>query len=245
MKTWKAFTSWTPSFFASNYSAVEITVRRCRDISNSCRMRLGDYLTYMASTRDDDPYYLSGWKFEFDIPELVGDYLAPEYFNSWHTRFPPGLRPCWRWLFIGGTNTGTRMHLDVMMTSAWNGVISGRKRWLLYSPDQQELVYEGRVDAFNPDLDRHPLLRDAKPLECTQEPGDILFTPSGWWHQVVNEKPCISITENFINETNYSDIMKYLANSSRFIRRQLNLPEDLDPQLFMRQYLPEINLPAE
>jgi len=245
MKTWKAFTSWTPAFFADNYGTVEVTVRQCGNNPNSCRMKLGDYLTYMANTHDGAPYYLSGWKFEFDIPELMDDYLPPEYFHSWHTRLPPELRPCWRWLFIGGANTGTRMHLDVMMTSAWNGVISGRKRWLLYSPDQQERVYKGRVDAFNPDFDRYPLLRDARPLECIQEPGDILFTPSGWWHQVVNEMPCISITENFINETNYRDVMKYLADSSQSIKRQLNLPRDFDLQQFMQQHLLQMDPSAE
>jgi oxalate decarboxylase/phosphoglucose isomerase-like protein (cupin superfamily) len=35
-----------------------------------------------------------------------------------------------------------------------------------------------------------------------QRPGDIIYTPSNWWHQVRNETCTLALTENFINETN-------------------------------------------
>jgi oxalate decarboxylase/phosphoglucose isomerase-like protein (cupin superfamily) len=39
-------------------------------------------------------------------------------------------------------------------------------------------------------------------LSCVQRPGDIIFTPSNWWHQVRNDTCTLALTENFINETN-------------------------------------------
>jgi histone arginine demethylase JMJD6 len=241
MRDWQAMADWTPEFFARHYGSVEVTVQRCRSASDTCRMRLHDYLEYMKTTQDGDPYYLSAWRFENDAPELLQHYTIPEYFYSWHTRLPKPIRPTWRWLFIGGANTGTKMHLDVMMTSAWNGVISGRKRWLFYSPDQREQVYDGNVDAFNPDLEQYPLYADARPLACEQEPGDIVFTPTGWYHQVINEQPCISITENFLNETNSRAVMECIVHSSELIKQRFNLPEDLDVAQLVLQHIPEMS----
>jgi ribosomal protein L16 Arg81 hydroxylase len=48
-------------------------------------------------------------------------------------------------------------------------------------------------------------------LQCVQEPGDIVFIPSGWWHQVRNEEPGIAVTENFVNATNAKAVGAYLA----------------------------------
>jgi jumonji domain-containing protein 7 len=34
---------------------------------------------------------------------------------------------------------------------------------------------------------RYPNYRHAKPLTVTLEPGDALFVPALWWHEVVSE----------------------------------------------------------
>lgn len=245
MRDWQILTDWTPEFFARHYGSVEVNVTRCRSTTDTCRMRLGDYLEYVKTTQDHDPYYLSAWKFEHDAPELLQQYTAPECFYSWHTRLPQQIRPVWRWLFIGGANTGTKMHLDVLMTSAWNGVISGRKRWLFYPPDQRDQVYDGNVDAFHPDLQQYPLYADARPLACEQEAGDIVFTPTGWYHQVINEQPGISITENFINETNAHAVMKCILHSSDLIKQRFNLPADCDVAQLVLQHIPEMSAALE
>jgi hypothetical protein len=41
-------------------------------------------------------------------------------------------------------------------------------------------------------------------LECIQEPGEIIFVPSGWHHQVYNLEDTISINHNWLNAYNLS-----------------------------------------
>lgn len=92
--------------------------------------------------------------------------------------------------------------------------ISGEKRVTLFDPHHNEDLYEahipeailgftptsGRfhrrtllqstsmvmspVDIANPDLDEFPKFARARRLECTLRPGDVLFMPAFWWHEV-------------------------------------------------------------
>jgi len=49
------------------------------------------------------------------------------------------------------------------------------------------------VDPDNPDLERHPLFALASPVEVVLDPGDILFLPACWYHQVKQEGFCVSV----------------------------------------------------
>jgi hypothetical protein len=79
------------------------------------------------------------------------------------------------------------------------GVIRGRKRFLLFSPDQVDRMYpcpvqgiadnikrnwSAVVDVFNPDYSRFPQLAEAVCHEVVLEAGEMLFIPKFWWHAV-------------------------------------------------------------
>lgn len=40
------------------------------------------------------------------------------------------------------------------------------------------------VDIEEPDLTRYPLFSDARRVQCSLRPGDVLFMPAFWWHEV-------------------------------------------------------------
>ena len=44
--------------------------------------------------------------------------------------------------------------------------------------------YQSIVDAFDYDKRKYPLLEKADALEFEQLPGEMLFIPTGWFHQV-------------------------------------------------------------
>src|SRR5262249_21988689 len=83
--------------------------------------------------------------------------------------------------------------------------VEGRKRFLLFNPSQFDRLYPGplntrtqhlsRIDLTAPDLDRFPKLAKAEYWEAVVTPGDLLFMPAFWWHQV--SSPDLSVSVNY------------------------------------------------
>ena len=229
-KDWKAMSLWTFDFLKSEYGLVEVKVRNLNGEVQTITM--GDYIDYINAPNGRKTIFLEeGWNFADLHPELLTDYSAPLYFNNWLDRVPINKRrrSCWRWFFIGPQGSGSSMHTDTMDSSAWLTITKGRKKWIFFSPEDEPYLYEGKVDAFNPDLDKFPLFAQASPIHYTQHPGEIVYIPSLWWHQVLNETDCIALTENFVNETNSDLFRAYLLKHNR-----------LDALERLAQFIPEL-----
>ena len=95
-----------------------------------------------------------------------------------------------------GTGITTPTHLD-----EWNNigcVVSGRRRFTLFPPEQIANLYIGPLDfaptgapmslvrLHEPDFTRFPRFRQALTAAVTAvlEPGDAIFIPPLWWHHV-------------------------------------------------------------
>jgi hypothetical protein len=58
----------------------------------------------------------------------------------------------------------------------------------------------------------YPTLKeDMKPIEFVQEAGEMVFIPGGWWHQVLNLTETVSVTQNFVNESNFLWVVEALV----------------------------------
>jgi hypothetical protein len=95
--------------------------------------------------------------------------------------------------FIGGRGTRTPLHAET--PGNFYVQVEGRKRWWLYPPGSllfldppaarmQHFHTEG--DPAAPDPSTHPLLAAADRYETVLEPGDVLWFPPFWWHDVKN-----------------------------------------------------------
>ena len=63
-------------------------------------------------------------------PSLIEDYEVPEFFKEDLFSFmDDSERPPFRWLVIGPPRSGASWHVDPALTSAWNTLIRGRKRY--------------------------------------------------------------------------------------------------------------------
>ncbi|MDP9045685.1 MAG: cupin-like domain-containing protein [Pseudomonadota bacterium] len=103
-------------------------------------------------------------------------------------------------LWLGNSIT-TPAHFDEARNIAC--VVAGRRRFTLFPPEQVGNLYVGPLDHTptatpislvsmrQPDFSRHPRYREA--LEAAQVaelgPGDALFIPTLWWHQVESLAP--------------------------------------------------------
>ena len=95
-----------------------------------------------------------------------------------------------------GNRTITPAHYDISNNLACCMV--GARRFTLFPPDQVANLYPGpldptpagqvvsMVDFRNPDFARYPRFRDALARAQVADllPGDVLFYPALWWHQV-------------------------------------------------------------
>jgi hypothetical protein len=95
-----------------------------------------------------------------------------------------------------GTQTTVAAHFDAFNNVAC--VVSGRRRFTLFAPEQVSNLYVGpldntisgaptsMVDLKNPDFERFPRFRTALAAAkvAELEPGDAIYIPALWWHQV-------------------------------------------------------------
>lgn len=210
---WKT-SRWTLDFFKEQKGALNFPVTR-KNADNlkdeQKEMKLSEYIPYMFENEKapvENPYYLNT---SFHPTEdLLPDYKVPEYFECRFNNFrnDPD-RSTLSWIYLAPTNSVTGLHIDTIASSAWNLVISGRKFWVFYPPEQNPYLYGGAVNPFAPDLKKHELYKKASPIICVQNPGETIFTPSGWYHAVLNLKMGVSLTENFINQYNIEKVKAY------------------------------------
>lgn len=225
--TWPARHKWTTDQLLQDYGdvAFKISQRSFGKIS----MKFKDYVSYMKLQHDEDPLYIFDEKFGEAAPNLLKDYSVPYLFQEdLFDILDTDKRPSYRWLIIGPERSGASWHVDPALTSAWNTLLCGRKRWALYPPGKVPLGVtvhvndeDGDVNIETPSslqwwLDFYPLLADEdKPIECTQLPGETIYVPSGWWHCVLNLETTIAVTQNFVNSNNFEFVCLDMAPGYR------------------------------
>ena len=114
--------------------------------------------------------------------------LAKDNRSDFFTKTEPRL-----WI---GNEAIVPVHYDVSDNLAC--VVAGRRRFILFPPEQTCNLYPGSldttpagtpismVDLNQPDLARYPLFKHAQAEAYSAElaPGDAIFIPMLWWHQV-------------------------------------------------------------
>ncbi len=76
--------------------------------------------------------------------------------------------------------------------------VIGRKRVVLFSPQEALNLYLNGdksevVDIDNPDLTKYPKFKNAVKHECYLEPGDSLFIPALWFHNVIAQEFSVGV----------------------------------------------------
>lgn len=140
-------------------------------------MSMGQYLDLVEAGTHALPPYLGN----LELRELNRLCHWPTYFDKMG---PPRF-------WVGPAGTVTPLHCDYddnIFAQVW-----GRKRIILSPPHHDDFLYPTVANAIlfgspfdpeAPDFDKFPLARQASMIECIVAPGDMLYVPAGWYHQV-------------------------------------------------------------
>jgi [protein]-arginine 3-hydroxylase / protease len=209
MKGWKALSSWNADYFKSAIGRREVRVQVSRTNYFPAihgteepahikrlnkRMPFDDYADLISSeNRAADRYYISQELLADKFPALVADIQRPAFIDR-------SLRVKNAFWF-GQAGNITPLHYDLVYNLSVQ--VWGRKRFTLFDPAQFPLLYPfpvysevaqfSRVNIERPDFIRFPKFQKARPVECTLEPGEMLYTPPFWWHQVHSLNTAISL----------------------------------------------------
>jgi hypothetical protein len=126
---WPAYKKWTPEYL------IETSGKEVRFVAGSVHFTMADYFSYANQQADDLPLYLFDKHFARNVPALANDFTVPEYFSEDLFRVMGDARPDFRWIIIGPKLSGSSFHKDPNCTSAWNAVVSGRKKWIMFPPN--------------------------------------------------------------------------------------------------------------
>ena len=173
------------------------------------------FMEYMSIQTDDNPLYVFEGNLEDDgRNELLADYSVPQYFSDdLFSLVDEARRPPYRWFLIGPERSGTCIHVDPLGTSAWNTLLVGRKRWVMFPPRTAKAIVIGKRHfksggddepyGWFRDILPHVLLEVEGAIEFVQYPGETVFIASGWWHAVLNMDDTIAVTQNYVSSVNF------------------------------------------
>lgn len=95
-------------------------------------------------------------------------------------------------LLVGMEGVITPVHYDEQQN--FFAQIHGYKRFLLFEPGMFPCLYpypvyhphdrQSQVDFDNPDFEKFPKLPELRGQQAILAPGDVLYLPVYWWHQV-------------------------------------------------------------
>ncbi|KAL7606786.1 hypothetical protein Lser_V15G17263 [Lactuca serriola] len=170
--------------------------------------------------------YLKDWHFVKEYPEYKA-YTTPLFFHDdwlnlyldhYHMHEDPDTYQkrddisCsdYRFVYMGAKGTWTPFHADVFRSYSWSANVCGKKQWYFLSPNQHHLAFDRNMKNTVYDIFEEvnetifPNFKKTTWLECTQDENEIIFVPSGWYHQVHNLEDTISINHNWFNGYNLS-----------------------------------------
>ncbi|WKY00912.1 hypothetical protein Q1695_015153 [Nippostrongylus brasiliensis] len=165
-----------------------------------------DYCENATLSGDSPTLYLKDWHFQKSCG--VSMYVTPPMLQSdWanHEKWTDDeynpFRGDYRFVYFGMRNSWTKFHSDVMSSHSWSANVCGRKLWLFVPPGKEDVFLQGKQYPEDIRPYRH-LWKEANVITLVQNPGEIVFVPSNWYHQVHNMEVAISINHNAVNASN-------------------------------------------
>jgi len=224
---WNAIERWTPEFFREEFGdrkipSGKVSIGSCSSGEGSTTF--SKYLDELQAAEDDQRvpsiYLRNAWLQEL-LPELSDDAPIPSLAQpNWLEDqqvlglLDPRCAPwaSWREFFLSGSGVRyPHLHFDYCLTHAWMAQVLGTKQVYLWPPLQgQTFLYLGRqlrpvveTTIVTQEADLNTLMAHAEPISVMLNPGDLAFVPAGWWHTTETTSLSITVSGNFVNDSNW------------------------------------------
>ncbi|GCC53230.1 hypothetical protein SanaruYs_34730 [Chryseotalea sanaruensis] len=211
MKTWPSYPKWNFKYLSDNYGKHQILADRVNEGRHQfIETTFSNFITYMINEEEANPYY---GKSALHLSNgMKHDYFTGSYFVCWYREWYRERENEVRKLnmsnlYLGPRNAKSPLHIDIWGTSFWNALFVGKKLWVFFNPNDEKCLYNGKVDPFDPDLNLYPLFEGVKPIIHVQQPGELIYCPGNIWHAIYVLEPSLALSENFINEENYLNVL--------------------------------------
>ncbi|WVZ51047.1 hypothetical protein U9M48_002237 [Paspalum notatum var. saurae] len=221
--SWPALQKWGRDYLLEVSAGKEFAV-------GPVSMTLDRYFRYADNVQEERPLYLFDAKFAEKVPEMGRDYEVPVYFREDLFSVLGEERPDYRWVIIGPAGSGSSFHVDPNSTSAWNAIIKGAKKWVMFPPevvppgvhpsaDGAEVTSPVSIMEWFMNFYSACKTWEKRPIECVCRAGEVVFVPNGWWHLVINLEESIAITQNYVSRRNLLNVLDFLKkpNASELV----------------------------
>jgi ribosomal protein L16 Arg81 hydroxylase len=264
---WEAINKWTPSYFENLYSSKKVALTVFNPNINmpgdEIKVLMPEAIKIIYSNLDKNKkHYLMQRSLHQEFPELVGDIDYPIYAdkNNKHTVN----------FWFGEAGTNTKPHYDY--SHNFLAQIMGVKRVRLFAPSDSRTMYPYSIDhTVVMDGVHHPAVQASRvaDIDCLDKsnfqefnnntlfegnlnPGDILFIPAGWWHEVKSLDVAMSVNfwwkisiKEFPTEQLTQVVSSYFAWYEDSFHEKIRLAFDLsdfDSDLQIAEFFLEKNL---
>lgn len=193
---WPALQRWTPEYLREKLGALTVKVRRSTDGFFTGdpekgfdglidEMNFADYSDFATGAKSipGKRLYLQLQPL-MELRPIVDDVRIPDVLKGQHLMA--------KGFWYGPGDNVSPLHFDpdpgILVQ------LRGRKKFWMVSPTQVDRIYPNplfspistisQLDLEKPDFERFPLAKDVIAYEGTIEPGEAMFIPPTWWHQV-------------------------------------------------------------
>lgn len=184
---WPAYSKWDLSYIKNIAGDKIVPLYDDRPVSHKdgfneahVKMKMSEYIELLETKPTNFRIFL--YNLMKEVPQLQADFAWPEIGLKLVKQLPM--------LFFGGENAKVFMHFDIDYSNILHIHFHGKKRCVLFAPNQTENLYKvpfslisrEDIDFDNPDYSKFPKLKNATGFVCDLNHGDTLFMPEGYWH---------------------------------------------------------------
>lgn len=196
---WPAFEKWKLEYIREIAGDKTVPLYDDRPVTHKdgfneahATMKMSDYIDLLL--KEPTNYRIFLYNLMKEVPQLKEDFKWPEIGLRLVKQLPM--------LFFGGESSKVFMHYDIDYSNILHFHFHGRKRCVLFAPNQTPYLYKvphalisrEDIDFDNPDFDKWPALKQAKGLVCDLNHGEMLYMPEGYWHYMKYVTPGFSMS---------------------------------------------------